>query len=79
MSDYIKKTWVDGEVITAEGLNNLETGIVEAKKEAENVQKDATAAKKAAETKAPAYTYGTEDLTAGSSKLTTGTLHFVYE
>ena len=28
---------------------------------------------------APAYTYGTTDLTAGSSALTTGTLHFVYE
>lgn len=29
--------------------------------------------------KAPAYTYGTEDLTAGTSPLETGTLHFVYE
>ena len=28
---------------------------------------------------APAYTYGTADLTAGSSSLTTGTLYFVYE
>ena len=28
---------------------------------------------------APAYTYGTTDLTAGSSALATGTLHFVYE
>ena len=28
---------------------------------------------------APAYTYGTEDLTAGSSELETGTLYFVYE
>lgn len=28
---------------------------------------------------APAYTYGTTDLTAGSSPLATGTLHFVYE
>lgn len=28
---------------------------------------------------APKYTYGTEDLTAGSSALTTGTLYFVYE
>lgn len=28
---------------------------------------------------APAYTYGTEDLKAGTSALTTGTLHFVYE
>lgn len=29
--------------------------------------------------KAPAYTYGTTDLTAGSSSLTTGKLYFVYE
>ena len=35
MSDYIKRTWKDGEVITAEKLNNLETGVAEAKKEAE--------------------------------------------
>ena len=29
--------------------------------------------------KAPAYTYGTGDLTAGVSGLATGTLYFVYE
>lgn len=29
--------------------------------------------------KAPAYTYGTADLTAGTSELATGTLYFVYE
>ena len=28
---------------------------------------------------APAYTYGAEDLTAGTSPLDTGKLHFVYE
>ena len=28
---------------------------------------------------APAYAYGTEDLTAGSSALETGKLYFVYE
>lgn len=28
---------------------------------------------------APAYTYGTNDLQAGTSALTTGKLHFVYE
>ena len=28
---------------------------------------------------APAYTYGTTDLTAGTSELATGTLYFVYE
>ena len=29
--------------------------------------------------KAPAYTYGTDDLTAGTSALATGTLYFRYE
>ena len=29
--------------------------------------------------KAPAYTYGTTDLTAGTSALETGKLYFVYE
>lgn len=29
--------------------------------------------------KAPAYTYGTADLTAGTSQLATGRLYFVYE
>lgn len=29
--------------------------------------------------KAPAYTYGTDDLTAGTSALETGKLYFVYE
>ena len=31
------------------------------------------------ETKAPAYTYGTADLTAGVTPLETGKLYFVYE
>lgn len=34
---------------------------------------------RAINSKAPMYTYGTTDLTAGSSALTTGQLHFVYE
>lgn len=39
-----------------------------------------TAAERTAwNSKAPAYTYGTDDLTAGTSELATGTLHFVYE
>ena len=32
-----------------------------------------------AEQFAPAYTYGTEDLEAGTTPLATGKLHFVYE
>ena len=39
----------------------------------------ASAAQTTANSKAPMYTYGTDDLTAGTSALTTGTLHFVYE
>lgn len=38
-----------------------------------------TATQTALDDKAPAYTYGTTDLTAGSSPLETGKLYFVYE
>ena len=44
MSDYVRHTWKDGEVIDAEKMNNLEAGIAEAKKEAE--QKATTASYK---------------------------------
>lgn len=37
MSEYRRHTWADGEVITAEKLNNIEEGITEAKKGAENI------------------------------------------
>ena len=47
---------------------------------ASNTTIHVTAAEKEAwNGKAPAYTYGTEDLTAGSSALETGKLYFVYE
>ena len=39
----------------------------------------ANEAKTAADSKAPMYTYGTTDLTAGSSSLESGKLYFVYE
>ena len=42
-------------------------------------QQAAQAAQNAVASKAPMYTYGTTDLTAGSSPLATGQLHFVYE
>ena len=97
MSEYIKREWVDGEAITADKMNNIETGIAEAKKEAmqgeiakqtaQKAETMATEAKAAAEaaqetanSKAPAYTYGTEDIEAGSASTEpNGTLHFVYE
>lgn len=44
-----------------------------------NAQNAAAAAQTAADSKAPMYTYGTTDLTAGSSPLASGQLHFVYE
>lgn len=34
MSEYIRRIWANGEEITDEKLNNIENGIVEAKKEA---------------------------------------------
>ena len=39
----------------------------------------AQSAQTTADSKAPMYTYGTDDLTAGTSPLATGQLHFVYE
>lgn len=53
------------------------------KEYAEYLAEEATAAAneaiEVANSKAPAYTYGTEDLVAGTSELPTGTLYFVYE
>lgn len=46
---------------------------------ASTAQTAAQNAQTAAESKAPMYTYGTDDLTAGTSPLATGQLHFVYE
>lgn len=48
MSEYIRKTWRDGETITDAALNNIETGIEEAKREAENSRVAAENAKGAA-------------------------------
>ena len=78
---YTRKVWKNGEVITEAGLNNIEEGIVEAlaaKDHAANTNNPhgVTIAQIGA---APAYTYGFTDLTAGSSPLGTGKVHFVYE
>lgn len=43
------------------------------------VQNNDAANKAYVDTKAPMYTYGTEDLEAGVSELATGMLYFVYE
>ena len=66
MSFYVRKQWKDGDVISVEALNNLEEGVAEANKTAEG--------------KAPAYTYGTKDIEAGSASTEPeGTIHYVYE
>lgn len=52
-------------------------GAAQSKIDAHNQVADAHSALFAA--KAPAYTYGTTDLTAGTSPLETGKLYFVYE
>lgn len=50
-----------------------------AQQAAQAAQNAANAAQTTANSKAPMYTYGTTDLTAGSSPLASGQLHFVYE
>jgi len=51
MSDYIRRTWKDGDVITADGLNNLETGVTEAKQAAGQT---------------PAHEHSAEDISSGT-------------
>ena len=51
----------------------------EAKTNAATAQSAANAAQAAANSKAPMYTYGTDDLQAGVTALESGKLHFVYE
>ena len=46
---------------------------------AANAQTTAANAQTTADSKAPMYTYGTTDMTAGTSALETGKLYFVYE
>jgi hypothetical protein len=83
----------EGTDLNAENLNNIETGITEVsvlaayasemirhgKEKADAAATAASNAQSTADGKAPAYTYGTADLTAGSSQLETGKLYFVYE
>lgn len=38
MSEYIRKKWTDGEIITSEALNNIEAGIAETKNEVAGFQ-----------------------------------------
>lgn len=61
-------------------VGNIPTPDVSGQINAHNADGNAHAdIREAVAAKAPMYTYGTTDLTAGSSPLATGQLHFVYE
>lgn len=61
-------------------FSNIPTPNVSGQINAHNADGNAhTDIREAVAAKAPMYTYGTTDLTAGSSPLATGQLHFVYE
>lgn len=87
--DFATKTEAEGYANTAESnaksytdqqISAIPTPDVSGQINAHNVAIDAHADIRAAVAgKAPMYTYGTTDLTAGSSPLATGQLHFVYE
>ena len=79
--DYVKNKPELGELATKDTVekNDLATDVQESLNKVEEASETAAEAKTIAEGRAPAYTYGTTDLTAGSSSLATGTLHFVYE
>lgn len=59
--------------------NEAKTAAATAQSTANTAQSTANAAQTAANSKAPMYTYGTNDLQAGVSALATGVLHFVYD
>ena len=59
--------------------SDIRQAVSSAASAASTAQTAAQNAQAAAESKAPMYTYGTEDLTAGTSPLASGQLHFVYE
>lgn len=61
------------------GIAATPAAVKVAKDTADSALAAANSAASSAAGKAPAYTYGTEDLTAGTTALATGTLHFVYE
>ena len=61
---------------TKESVDNLSASVTAVQEDLEEIQE----AVSGVEGKfAPAYTYGTDDLEAGTTPLETGKLHFVYE
>lgn len=79
LSANISLTASDVGAATTSAVTTAQTTADNAASAAATAQSTATAAQTAANSKAPMYTYGTTDLTAGSSSLATGQLHFVYE
>ena len=76
----MKKVSDDAKKYVDEKLNDIPTPDVSGQIDTHNTDSSAHAdIRIALNGKAPMYTYGTEDLTAGSSALATGQLHFVYE
>ena len=59
--------------------SDIRTAVSNAQTTANNAASAASAAQTAVANKAPMYSYGTADLTAGSSPLESGKLYFVYE
>lgn len=64
---------------TINDLPNANSVVIDPTLTKEGQAADAKAVGEAIESKAPAYTYGTADMTAGTSALETGKLYFVYE
>lgn len=61
------------------GVTASQVGLGNVNNTADSDKPVSTAQQVALDSKAPAYTYGTDDLTAGTSALETGKLYFVYE
>lgn len=78
MSEYVRRTWNDGDVITAVGLNNIEEGIAEALREADDAAlkvDEAKAAAEAAQTAAENVTPGNIGAVKKTGDTMTGNLN----
>lgn len=76
----IYRVYINGlTVTTITPLFTLIKNYQELQQQIDTVEKGLATANATLAGKAPAYTYGTEELEAGVSPLATGTLHFVYE
>ena len=64
---------------SSDAHSDIRTAVSNAQTTANNAASAASAAQTEANSKAPMYTYGTDDLEAGVTALESGKLHFVYE